>query len=106
MIRKFKWGPWASGSLSGYTPNLDEYHDCFVKSDTLLLADVFKNFRKMCLKVSHLDPVKSISAPGLAWQEVLKNVKVKLGLLLDIDLLLMVEKGVRGEICHAIQLLD
>ena len=46
--------------------NLREYHDLYLKSETLLLADVFKNFRKMCLKICHLDPVKFLSAPGLA----------------------------------------
>ena len=46
--------------------NLGEYHDLYLKIDTLLLADVFKNFRKMCLKIYYLDPVKFLSAPG--WQ--------------------------------------
>ena len=46
---------------------LGEYHDLYLKSDTLLLADVFETFRKMCLKIYHSDPVKFLSAPGLAW---------------------------------------
>ena len=50
--------------------NLGECHDLYLKSDTLLLADVFKNLRKMCLKIYHLDPVKIFSAPGLAWHAV------------------------------------
>ena len=50
--------------------NLGECHDLYLKSDTLLLADVFKNLRKMCLKIYHLDPVKKFSAPGLAWHAV------------------------------------
>ena len=45
---------------------LGEYHDLFLKSDTLLLADVFKSFRKMCLKFYELNPVKFFSAPPLA----------------------------------------
>ena len=61
--------------------NLGEYHDLYLKSDTLLLADVFKNFRKMCLKTHYLDPAKFLSAPGLAWQAALKKTKVKLDLL-------------------------
>ena len=47
---------------------LGEYHDLYLKNDTLLSADVFENFRKMYLKVYQLDPAKFLSAPGLAWQ--------------------------------------
>ena len=82
--------------------NLGEYHDLYVQSDTLLLADVFENFRNMCLKIYKLDPAKFLSGPGLAWQAALKTAKVKLNLLTDIDILLMVEKGVRGGICHSV----
>ena len=82
--------------------NLAEYHDLYLKSDTSLLANAFESFRKMCLKIYYLDPVKFLSAPGLAWQAVLKKTEVKLELLTDIDMLLMVEKGIRGGICHAI----
>ena len=82
--------------------NLGGYHDLYLKSDTLLLADVFQNFRKMCLNIYHLDPVKFLSAPGLAWQAALKRTEVNLELLTDIDMLLMVEKGIRRGICHAI----
>ena len=53
--------------------NLGEYHDFHLESDTLLLADVFENFRKMCLRIYHLDPVKFISAPGFPWQAALKK---------------------------------
>ena len=83
--------------------NLGEYHDWYLKSDTVILADVFKNFRKMCLKTYELDPVKFISAPGLAWQAALKKAKVNLELLIDIDMLLIIEKGIREGICAAIQ---
>ena len=82
--------------------NLGEYHDLYLKSDTLLLVDVFENFRKMYLKIHPLDPVKFLSAPELAWQVALKLTEVKLELLTDINMLLMVEKGVRGGICHSI----
>ena len=81
--------------------NLGEYHDLYLKSDVLLLADVFETLKK-CLKFYELDPAKFISAPGLAWQAALKKTKVKLDLLTDIDMLLMVEKGIRGGICHSI----
>ena len=82
--------------------SLGEYHDLYLKTYTLLLADVFETFRKMYLKLYHLDPVKFLSPPGLALQAALKKTEVKLELLTDIDMLLMVEKGIRGGICHAI----
>ena len=78
--------------------NLVEYHDFYVQINTLLLSDVFENFRKMCLKIYELDPAKFLSPPGLAWQAALKKTKAKLDLLTDIDMLLMVEKGMRGRI--------
>ena len=79
-----------------------EYHNLYLKSDTLLLADVFESFRKMCLKIYQSDPAKFLSAPGLAWQAPLKKKEVKLKLLTDIDMLLMVAKGIREGICHAV----
>ena len=83
--------------------NLGDYHDLYVKSDTLLLADVFENFRDMCLKEYELDPAHFVSLPGLAWQACLKKTNIELELLTDYDMLLMVEKGIRGGICHSIQ---
>ena len=77
--------------------NLGEHHDLYIQSDTLLLADVFGNFRNMCLEIYELNPAKFLSAPGLAWQAALKKAKVKLDLLTDIDMLLTVGKGIRGE---------
>ena len=82
--------------------NLGDYHDLYVKSDTLLLADVFENFRDMCIKEYELDPAHFVSLPGLAWQACLKKTNLKLELLTDYDMLLMVEKGIRGGICHSI----
>ena len=81
---------------------LAEYHDLYLKSDVLLLTDVFENFRIICLKIHKLDLIRFISAPGLAWQVALKKTKVKLELLTVIDMLLMVENRIRGGICHAI----
>ena len=83
--------------------NLGDCHDLYVKSDTLLLADVFENFRDMCLKEYELDPAHFVSLPGLAWQACLKKTNIELELLTDYDMLLMVEKGIRGRICHSIQ---
>ena len=82
--------------------NLGEYHDLYVQSDTLLLADVFENFRDMCLKEYELDSAYFLSLPGLAWQACLKKTNVELELLTDYDMLLMIEKVIRGEICHSI----
>ena len=79
-----------------------EYHDLYVQKDTLLLADVFENFRTICLEIYKLYSAKFLSAPRLAWQAALKKTKVKLELLTDTDMLLMVEKGIRGRICHSI----
>ena len=53
--------------------DLGDYHDLYVQSDTLLLADVFENFRKACIKTYELDPAHFISLPGLAWQACLKK---------------------------------
>ena len=82
--------------------NLGEYHDLYVQSNALLLADVFENFRNICFKIYELDPAKISSAPRLAWQSALKNTKVKLDLLTDIGMLLMMEKVIKGGICHSI----
>ena len=82
------------------TKNLGEYHDLYVQSNTLLLADVFENFRNMCLEIYEFDPAKFLSARGFAWQAALKKAKVKFVLLTDINMLLMVEKGIREGICH------
>ena len=57
---------------------LGEYHDLNVQSDTLLLVDMFENFRDKCIEVYELDPAKFLSPPGLAWQACLKKTKVRL----------------------------
>ena len=81
--------------------NRGEYNDLYVQCDTLLLADVFENFRDKCIEIYELDPVYFVSAPGLAWQACLKKTEVKLELITDYDMLLMIEKGIRGGICQA-----
>ena len=82
--------------------NLGDYHDIYVQSDTLVLADVFENFRDMCIKVYELDPAHFVSLLGLAWQACLKKTNKELELLTDYNMLLMVEEGIRGGICLSI----
>jgi hypothetical protein len=77
---------------------IGDYHDLYLKSDVLLLADVFEEFRSVCLENYKLDPAWYFTAPGLAWDAALKESKVELELLNDIDMLLMIEKGTRGGI--------
>ena len=68
----------------------------------MLLADVLNNFQIKCLEIYGVDPAHFLSPPGLAWQPALRKTEVKLDLSTDINMLLMVEKGIRGRICHAI----
>ena len=80
---------------------MGDYHDLYVQTDTLLLADVLENFRSKCLEIYGLDPSYFYSGPGLAWQACLKKTNAELELLTDIDMLLMVEKGIRGGMCQS-----
>ena len=81
---------------------LEKYHDLYVQSNTLLVADVFDNFRNMCLEIYDLDPAKFLSALGLAWEAALQKTPVKLDLSTDINILLMLEKSISGGICHSV----
>ena len=82
--------------------NIGDYHNLYVQSDTLLLSDLFENFRNKCIEIYKLDPVHFLSAPGLAWEAFFKKTRIELGLLADPDMLLTVEKGIRGGICQVI----
>jgi len=78
---------------------LRDYLELYNKSDVLILADVFENFRDICMKEYKLDPAWYYTAPGIAWDAALKYTKVKLELLSDVDMLLMVQSGTRRGIC-------
>ena len=78
--------------------NLGDYHDLHLKSDVLLLADVFEEFRIFCLENYSLDPAWYYTSSGLSRDALLKHSKIKLELLTDPDMLLLFEKGIRGGI--------
>ena len=67
-------------------------------TDSVLLADVFENFRKVCQEKYGLDPAHYYSAPGLSWDALLKRTGVDLELLMDMDMHLMIERGMGGGI--------
>ena len=79
---------------------IKDYHDLYLKSDVLLLADVFEKFRSTCLKHYKLDPAHYYTSPGLAWDACLKITGQHLELLSDYDMLMMFERGIRGGITH------
>ena len=74
------------------------YHKLYNLSDVLLLADIFENFRSICMNHYGLEPAWYFSASDLAWDVTLKMFKVQLELLSDPDMLLMIENGIRGGI--------
>ena len=80
--------------------NMGEYHDLYLKTDILLLTDVFENFRKTCLTYYKLDPLHYITSPGLAWDAMLKMTGINLELITDVDMQLFIEKGLRGGISY------
>ncbi|KAJ8909922.1 hypothetical protein NQ315_017226 [Exocentrus adspersus] len=75
---------------------LGDYAYVYLKSDVLLLADVFENFRKVCLEQYKLDPAHYLTAPSLSWDAMLLYTRIELELLTDIDMLHFFRKGIRG----------
>ena len=75
---------------------LKNYHDLYMITDVLILADVFENFRKICVENYKLDPAWYYTSPRLSWDTLLKITKANLELLKDPDMVLMIEKGIRG----------
>ena len=78
--------------------NFGECQDLYLKSDTFKVADFFEKFRKMYLEIYELDPAKNFSVPGLVWEAALKKTKLELELLTDLDMLITIEKSIRGAI--------
>ena len=79
---------------------MGEYHDLYLKSDVLLLADVFENFRKTCIQYYKLDPCHYFTSPGLSWDAMLKMTDIKLEVMVEIDMFQFIEKGMRGGISY------
>ena len=79
---------------------MGEYHDLYLESDVLLLADVFESFRKTCLQFYKLDPCHYFTSPGLSWDAMLKMTDIKLELMIDVDMYRFIEKGMRGGVSY------
>ena len=79
---------------------MGDYHNLYLGSDVLLLADVFENFRKTCLEYYKLDPCHYFTSPGLSWDAMLKMTNIKLELMIDVDMFQFIEKGLRGGISY------
>ena len=82
---------------------IGDYHDVYLKTDVLLLADMFEKFIKTCLHYYGLDPYHYFSSPGLSWDVMLKMTGVELELISDVDMYLFIEKGMRSGISYITQ---
>ena len=102
LSRGYVWGVFVWGVFVLEPNNLGEYHDLYLKIYVIRLANVFEAFRKVCLDNYGLDPAHFYMAPGLAWKACLKKTRIRLELLLDPDMLLMFERGIRGGITQSV----
>ena len=83
--------------------DLGDYHDLYLRTDVVQLANVYEAFRDTCLRHYKLDPAHFYTSPGLAWKACLKHTGIKLEILTDPDMLLMFERGIRGGITQAVR---
>ena len=79
---------------------MGEYHDLYLKSDVLLLSDVFENFRKTCLQYYKLDPCHYFMSLGLSLDAMLKMTNIKLELMTDVDMFQFIKKGMHGGVSY------
>ena len=83
--------------------NLGDYHDLYLRTDVVLLANVYEAFRDTCLKNYKVDPAHFYTPPELAWKACLKCTGINLEHLTDPDMLLMFEQGIRGGITQVVR---
>lgn len=79
--------------------NMGEYTDLYLKTDVLLLSDIFENFRKICKLNYHLDPAFYLTAPSLSFDAMLLKTNIKLELISELEIVRFIQKGIRGGIC-------
>ena len=79
---------------------MGDYHDLYLKTDVLLLADVFEKTFSTYVDSYGLDPCRYFSFPGLSWDAMLKMTRIELHLISDIDMHLLIEKGIRGGLSY------
>ena len=80
--------------------NIGQYHDLYLRTDVLLLTDVFENFRDLCLEYYGLDPAHYFTLPNFAWDAMLLKTGVEINPLTDQEMYEMIEKGLRGGMCQ------
>ena len=83
--------------------NIGDFHDIYLRTDVILLTAIFENFRKMSMEEFKLDPAHFFSAPGLSWMAALKVTRVSMDFIKDIDMMLMIERGIRGGVTSAVR---